>query len=297
MKKIFTLLFLCMSALVANAQVLHEEIFNYPLGPLAGQGGWTEVFTGATFPVGEGRTVVNPPLTYSDGGGTYALSGLGNGFYMYDFGGVTPDNYIYKPFVSTPISSGVVYVTFLLKVNANLSSTNTEIFGLSDGTSAGPKVMIQKATPSSTFKIGTTRGQASTAAYKYGATIFTVGTTYLIVSKYDFATQTSSVFVNAAIGSTSEPGSPEAFDNTSTTIKTQLNNLWHRNQNAKGNFTVSGVRVSTTWAAAVAIPAIQLSAPIVGTASSISNTGFTANWTSVSNSSGYDVAVYQGATL
>jgi outer membrane protein assembly factor BamB len=40
----------------------------------------------------------------------------------------------------------------------------------------------------------------------------------------------------------------------------------------------------------------KLTAPTVGTASGITISGFTANWTAVANASSYDVVVYQGAT-
>lgn len=41
----------------------------------------------------------------------------------------------------------------------------------------------------------------------------------------------------------------------------------------------------------------KLTTPTVGTASSITSSGFTANWTAVDNASSYDVQVYQGASL
>ena len=40
-----------------------------------------------------------------------------------------------------------------------------------------------------------------------------------------------------------------------------------------------------------------LSTPIIGTASAITNSGFTAQWTSVTSASGYDISVYQGVSL
>lgn len=296
MKKITLFLALCAFAFAANAQVLYDETFNYANvpGPLNGQGGWVE--TGGAHANGEGRTIVSPPLSYSDGAGSWALSSMGNSFYMYDVLGATADNYVYKPFVATPINSGIVYVSFLFQVNASLASTNTEIFGLADGTGAGPKVMIQKATPSSTFKIGTTRGQASTSAYKYGTTVCNTLTTYFLVLKYDFSNSTSSVFINPPLASVAEPATAEIFDNTSTTIRTQLNNMWNRNQNNKANFNVSGVRVSTSWSAAVGLPATPLAFPTNVTADGITNSDFTAKWSPVANASGYDIAVYEGTT-
>ena len=301
MKKLTLILALCAFAFVAKAQVLYDETFDYANvgGPLAGQGGWTEA--GGVHPNGEGRTIVSPPLSYSDGAGSWALSGMGNSFYFVDITKATADNYVYKPFTSTPINSGVVYVSFLYQVPStvtSISSTNTEVFGLSDGTSAGPKVMMQRAgaTPYTTFKIGTTRGAASTSAYKYGTTIYTVGTIYFIVMKYDFATQTSSVYVNPALASAAEPATPEVIDNNSATIRTQLSNMWNRNQTTWANFYVSGVRVSRSWNAAVGLPATPLAFPTNANATNVSNGSLMANWTPVTNANGYEIAVYEGTT-
>ena len=200
------------------------------------------------------------------------------------------------------MTTGVVYVSFLYQVPStvtSISSTNTEVFGLADGTSAGPKVMMKRAgsaSPYTTFNIGTTRAAASTTAYKFGTTVFNVGTVYFIVMKYVFATQTSSVYVNPTLASATEPATPEVVDNNSATVRTQLNNMWNRNQSTWGVFYVSGVRVSTTWAAAVALPATPLAFPTNVTATNTTNNGVTANWTSVPNASSYDIAVFEGIT-
>ena len=298
MKKITLLLALCAFIFNLNAQVLYDETFNYAVvpGPVNGQGGWTE--SGGVHPNGEGRTIVFPPLSYSDGAGNWALSSMGNSFYMYDITKATADNYVYKPFTSTPINSGIVYLSFLFQVAGNISSTNTEIFGLADGTSAGPKVMIKRvgSSPYTTFNMGVTRGAASTSAYKFGTTVCNNLTTYFIVMKYDFSNQTASVFLNPALASASEPATPEIIDNNSATIRTQLSNMWNRNQSTWGNFYVSGVRVSRSWSAAVGLPATPLAFPTNVNATSVSNSQFMANWTPVANASGYEIAVYDGTT-
>jgi len=296
MKKITLILTMCLFALLGNAQVLLDETFNYPNvpGPLNGQGGWIEA--GPAHADGEGRTIVFPPLSYNDATGNWALSGMGNSYYMLDLLGTTDDNYVYKPFTSVAINSGVIYVSFLLNVNDKLSSTYTEIFGLADGTNAGPKVEIKKLSPSTTFSIGTTRSAPSSSAYVFGSSVYNTSTTYLIVLKYDFSNQTSYVFVNPPLGSQTEPSSYEAKDGVSATVRTQLSTMWSRNKQTKSNFFVSGVRVSTSWAAAVGLPVPVLSFPVNGAASNISNSGFIANWTPVANATGYQVNVYNGAT-
>ena len=281
---------------------LCNETFDYTVGPLAGQGSWTEA---GTFTAGSGtRTIGLGALTYSDAGGSYILSGAGKSMTVSILSGSTASDFkAYKPFSATSINSGVLYLSFLLKVNANVSSTNQEAFGLADGTSAGPKVLVGKTT-TGFYKIGTVRGSTASGDYKYAATptSLTVGSTYLIVLKYNFSTSTSSVYINPTLGGT-EPANPEISDNTSATIRTKLSNLWSRAQGVVvQNLSIGGVRVSTTWAEAVAttapVEAVQLDAPLSGSATNITTTGFTANWTPMDfNATGYYVKVYWGSIL
>ena len=298
----FSLLFLLL-AISSNAigSVYLDETFNYTVGDINAQGSWT---TAGTYTGGTGYTIGATSLSYSVSSLAYTLSGSGKS--LINIIGTTATDYkAYKPFNSgTSVSAGVVYLSFLHKVNANISSTNQELFGLADGISAGPKVLIGKTT-AGFYKIGTVRGSTASADYKYAATptSLTVGTTYLIVLKYDFSTSTSAVYINPTLDG-SEPASPEISDATSATIRTKLSNLWVR---ATGtvvtNSTIGGARVSSTWAEAVAssayVPPVSsaLIAPVVGTASSLASNGFTANWTPSTNAIGYTVKVYWGTTF
>jgi hypothetical protein len=284
---------------VAANPVLLDETFNYTDGAISGQGSWTEAGTHD----GAGRTIGSPALYYNDGVSlSYINSGVGKAMTNV-ITSVSSDYKAYKPFNATAINSAVLYLSLLLKVNDNVSSTNQEAFGLADGTSAGPKVLIGKTT-SGFYKIGTVRASSASVDYKYAAspTSLTVGATNFIVLKYDFATSTSSVYVNPTLGGT-EPASPEISDNTST-VRTQLINLWSRSTGSTvQNYNLGGVRVSTTWAAAVASTAytppvsLALPAPTVGSASAIGSGGFTANWTTVSNALSYTVKVYWGTSF
>src|SRR5690606_34587288 len=133
-----------------------------------------------------------------------------------------------------------------------------------------------------------TRGSTTSATIIWGSTEFSdISETLLIVIKYDFATSTASVFINPALGSAEEPVA-DIVDNTTSTIRTKLDNLWFRSQgNSAAKFNVGGIRVATSWAEIVAdrnTP--KLAAPAVGSATSITGEGFTANWTAVENATG-----------
>lgn len=301
MKKITLSTLFCLFSLLSSATVYYDETFNYSEGDINTQNSW---ITAGTYTGGTGYTIAPTPLTYTNSSLTYILSGSGKSM-LSNIGTNATDYKAYKPFNGgTSISSGNLYLSFLFKANVNIASTNSELFGLADGTSAGPKVLIGK-TSTGFFKIGTVRGSTASADYKYAATptSLTVGTTYLIVLKYDFSTSTSSIYINPALDGT-EPVSPEISDAISATIRTKLSNFLVRSTGTiLTNYTVSGARVSSTWAEAVmstsyvAPVSSNLTAPTVGTASALTSGGFTAAWTPVANASGYTVKVYWGSTF
>jgi hypothetical protein len=295
MKKILILLLaLCSLFLNSKGQVLYDETFDYTVSNLALEPTWT---TAGTLTTGTGRNIVSPALTYSNSGGPYFLSGAGKTINC-DISSATA-YYSLKPFTSTPVTTGPVYLTFIYKPGVTQVQSQSEVFGMAINTNAGAKVYVGKGAINTTyFRFGTTRGSQSSADIKWGTTEFAdVNEVFLIVLKYDFATQTSSIYINPIISGT-EPTTPEVFDNTSATIRTSLNNFWFRaNGTSVSKYNVSGARVSTSWASAVAVQIPKLPSPIVGVASAISNSGFTANWTQVANATGYIVKVYSGTTL
>ncbi|MFZ4455950.1 MAG: hypothetical protein ACOYOT_06990 [Bacteroidales bacterium] len=302
MKKLILYIFILSITQLVHATVYLDETFNYTVGDINAQGSW---ITAGSYTGGTGYTIGSSSLSYNVSTLSYVLSGSGKAF-VNNIGTTATDYKAYKPFNGgASVSSGVIYLSFLMKANANISSTNQELFGLADGTSAGPKVLIGKTT-TGFFKIGTVRGSTASADYKYAAspTSLTVGTTYFIVLKYDFSTSTSSVYINPTLDG-SEPASPEISDATSATTRTKLSNLWVRATGTIATIsTVSGARVSSSsWAEAVAstayVPPVSsaLTAPVVGTASSLASSGFTANWTPSANATGYTVKVYWGTTF
>ena len=297
MKKTFTLIVaLCSLFMSSFGQVLLDETFDYTVSNLASAPGWT---TSGSLVGGTGRNIldptVTPALTYSNSGGTYYLSGVGR-ILNTDITNATA-YYSLKPFTATSVSAGSVYLTFMFKAGVAQNQSNCEVFGMSTGTNAGPKVYVGKgAVTTTSFRFGTTRSSQASADIKWAPTEFAdVNEVFLIVLKYDFTTQISSLYINPTISGT-EP-TANITDNSGT-ARSSLNNLWVRatgTSNVKNN--ICGARVSTSWASAVFTQIPKLTSPIVGTASSISLTGFTANWTQVPDATGYMVKVYSGATV
>ena len=293
-KTLILILALCSLFLSSKGQVLYDETFDYSVSNLALEPTWT---TAGTLTTGTGRNIVSPALIYSNTGGTYFHSGAGKTINC-DISSATA-YYSLKPFTATPVTTGPVFLTFIYKPGVAQVQSQSEVFGMAINTNAGAKVYVGKgAITTTSFRFGTTRGSQASADIKWGTTEFAdVNEVFLIVLKYDFATQTSSIYINPTISGT-EPTTPEVFDNTSATIRTSLNNFWFRaNGTSVAKYNVSGARVSISWASAVAVQIPKLPSPIVGVASAISNSGFTANWTKVTNATGYIVKVYSGTTL
>ncbi len=296
MKKLLISTLLCSFAFVSNASVFIDETFNYSVSNLSSESSWTTV---GTLTTGTGRNIVSPALTYTNSGKTYVLSGVGKTLKS-DISSVT-DYKSYKPFSTIDVNSGSVYLSFMYKAGVSQIQTNSEVLGLADGTSQGPRLWVGKGvTNAANYRFGLTRGSTASTAVVWNSTEYSdVSETFLIVIKYDFSNSTASVFINPTLGTANEP-TADIVDNVSTTIRTKLNNLWFRNTGSSAvKFNVGGLRVASTWAEAVETisTAPKLSKPVIGSATNISETGFTANWTLVANAVGYDVKVYQGTNL
>jgi hypothetical protein len=303
MKRLTTLFFTLITvASILNATVYIDETFNYSVTNLADETSWTTAITGGTAIIGTGRNIVTPPLMYSNSGGYYVLSNTGKTIYS-DYLNTANITYTASKPIGTTISS-TVYVSFLYKAGIAQGQSQSTVFGLSTGTSIGPTLWVGKgAVSTSNYRFGITRSSTAGADIKWGSEEYSdINEVFLIVLKHDFETGYSSLYINPTIDGT-EPATPIATDNAGT-ARTSLNNLLFRNTgNNKAQFNVSGVRVSSTWAEAVAsssyTPPVStaLPTPAVGAASNIAAKSFTANWQAVENATGYTIQVYTGTTF
>lgn len=297
MKKITLLVSFLVVALFVNAQILLDETFNYSVSSLINETTWTNSLSTNSAAVGTIGNLSADALSYGDANGMYALSGIGK-LVTSDYTSGGNDFKVVKTI--TPTSSGVIYMSLLFKPGVAQGQSNAEIMCLSIGGSNGPKVLIGKgATTVTNFRFATTRASSGSADYKFGTTEFTdINQTFLLVVKYDWTAKTASLFVNPTIGSSTEP-TPEVIDNNSSKdVTSPIDGIRFRcNGSSAARFQVSGVRVSTTWAAAVGKQVAELVAPTASAATSLTNNGCNANWTPVANATGYDVGVYANGVL
>lgn len=305
MKKITLLLIFCSLFLSIKAAVLIDETFTAIPNPQSANtvetsGGWT-VTNGATFGNCT-RTTTAGGIKYPASGIEYINSQIGNTLSNQYTGITSGSSYATKQFSASGISSGTIYLSLIL--NLSQLGTNAQIIALCPDASAGRTVALWggNVVSGSTYKLGLTRGSVSSTVIVYNSTTLNFGTNYLVVLKYDFSNSTASLFINPNIGGIESNETAWVTDNTSdnTKLPSSLSYIVQRGAGANRSvWTGSGMRLSTAWSDAVAAKstATQLTSPTINTTTSVTSTGFTANWTPVSNATGYDLKTYMGNNL
>ena len=264
MKKLFSLFFLSLLVISAYANVLLVEEFNYTSGTALGTvEGWT---TTGDLTEGEGRIVNDLKLSYTDAVGEYILSG-GNSLKhnyasnkMKDANGEEVSGKQYVSYHSfTKVKSGAVYLTYMFKADGAQKQSSGELLGLTSGSSnptARPWTgKIASDGTGNTFRFGLTMRSNTSADVVWGTTAYSIEDVILLVLKYDLTSPKASLFINPTLGTTVEP-TADLVDTNDADPRTSIDYVMFRNQGAsKSNYFVGGVRVSTTWAEAVAVKA------------------------------------------
>ena len=256
MKKLFSLLFFSLFIFCAYANVLFIEEFNYTSGTVLGTvEGWT---TEGDMTDGEGRIVNDLTLSYTDAAGEYILSGgksLKHNYASNKVDGSDGVQYMsYHGFEK--VESGAVYLTYMFKADGAQKQSNGELLGLtssSSNPSARPWIgKLDSDASENTFRLGLTMYYGTKENIVWGETAYSIEDVILLVLKYDLGNKAASLFINPALGTTEEPTADLVDDKG--TVRTNINHVMFRNQGGnKANYFVGGVRVSTTWAEAVAI--------------------------------------------
>ena len=293
-------------------QVLLTENFSYTTGTaLTGQGSWANASGAGT----NNLTVSGSGLTYA--GST--MSGIGLSLPM------TTNGEDDVKLLSSSVSSGSVYASFLIKVSA--AATGDHSIGLSTGTTGSPgfaaRVYIKSTTGG--FYFGCSKGSATTT-YETG-TARTTGTTYLVVVKYTYNTGNStddvvSLWVNPSLGATE--GTALITTGAGSTDNATITGFYLRQGTAGSSPTqeVDGILVGTTWASVTPSNSVTITYDSNGSTSgtapsdasspytagstvtvktnsgALAKTGYTfAGWNTASNGGGTDYAASGSATF
>ena len=198
----------------ANAERLLTENFEYELGNLYSQGGWLKYGTQAAGPV----QVIDNALTYPD----YQDKAVGKAVHLTQ---VASGEDLMRAVSETAISSGKVYLSALVKVNA--VADDQYFLAFIQPTSAG---IVDKKTPPENTRLIASKGSAdgkfvfkisrNSATLFKSTEEFELGKTYLVVMSYEFKEGTKNdvvqLWVNPAVAST-EPQPNAAINSTTHT--------------------------------------------------------------------------------
>ncbi len=251
MKQFYTLVFFLTTSIMLCQSNYLVDNFDYTAGQALTENGWNAHSAATT-----------APILVSDGGLTwtgYIGSGIGNAALVTNTG-----QDVNKRF-GADITSGTIYASFLMKVNAKTAFgyffhlgffDNTETPVLTKvSTSFRARTYVNQGTnPDTQFKLGLTFN-SNTVTDGGETTDLNIGETYLVVVKYAFKegvlNDEVSLFVfpqGATI--TTEPATANLGPFTGTAAAadaTVLQNVVLRQYNATQNVTVDGIYVRTVW--------------------------------------------------
>lgn len=218
-----------------NGQTLLDENFDYPSGDLITAHGWFPHSGAGT----QAITVGAPGLVFPG----YINSGIGNAALADNSG--EDDS---KTF--TTQASGTVYTSFMVKVTTTAAGYFYH-FALNPITTTFRGKIFMDATNHFGISVGSNTGT-------FAASTYTVGTTYLLVAKYEIMPGTTndrvSLFIfNGAIPLT-EPAATIGPLTDATQSDINPGSIAIRQFIATQNVTIDGIRVATTWSALLPAP-------------------------------------------
>ena len=234
----------------ANAERLLTENFEYNLGNLYSQGGWLKYGTQAAGPV----QVIDNALTYPG----YQDKAVGKAVHLTQ---VASGEDLMRAVSETAISSGKVYLSALVKVNA--VADDQYFLAFIQPTSAG---IVDKKTPPENTRLIASKGSAdgkfvfkisrNSATLFESTEEFELGKTYLVVMSYEFKEGTKNdvvqLWVNPAVAST-EP-QPNAAINSATHTGADMKSFQAIELRQGSSATkvgpeviVDAIRVGTAW--------------------------------------------------
>jgi hypothetical protein len=251
MKKLYTLSFTLLAAVASFGQTTDQFTGT---GTLAANG-WSHHSPGDPTPnIGQIVILTTP----SDSGNSLSYAGLApsTGNRTAIVAGNVED---VNKALTAPITTGTVYYSALIKAVDNTSffgnAAGSDYFmALSSATGTSVtlffgRLYVRQGVTDGTFNLGVANGTPNPVVPNFAAQDLTVGTTYLVVVKYDIATSTASLFINPVIGG-AEPAS--LVSHTSTALATQIASVAIREGGSAatgtGNIEIDEVRVDATWA-------------------------------------------------
>ena len=247
MKKIYLLLFTITFSSLSFGQIFSED-FNYADSAVLNSNGWVVNSGAGTNPIDVG---VSNGLVYSGYSGLTGFTAIAEG------NAARLDNTgedINKTF-STTVTTGSLYYTFLVNVTAaDATGGYFTLLGPGGATATSPwfaRVFVKNSATANKINFGA----SNTSTGTYGTTDYNLGTTYLIIVKYDVSTTGAlSLWVKSSGIPATEvaAGTPEVTATGSGSASVSA--VYLRQYAATQNITVDGIRIYSTWFGAAACP-------------------------------------------
>ena len=263
--KTLLIFFIAISAIFPQTLYL-EENFDYPAGDNLTSHGWTAHSAGGSNPI----KVSSGGLSFTG----YTGSGVGNAALVNNNG-----EDVNRSLGST-ISSGTIYYSFLVKVDGVANGYFIHL--IKNASTFAARVYIQSATGGFNF------GLSNSNTGVFGSTVFSTGTTYLCIVKYDVSvTGNCSLWVKSVgdgvPSDEASAGTPEVT--ASGSGQTDIVAIALRQYNASQNITVDGIRVADSWAQA------PLPVELTSFTASLLNNKVKLNWSTATESQnfGWDI--------
>lgn len=168
-----------------------------------------------------------------------------------------------SPITGTAYYSAIINVPNTTALGANSSSGN---YFLMNSATAGNgtdvevttfigRLYIRSGAGTDTFNLGVLNNSGGTATPSYVSTDYAVNTPLLVVVKYEISTNTASLFINPAAGST-EPSATVTNATGTSAAPTQVAAIAIRqafsNGAGTGNVEIDEVKLGTSWASVTA---------------------------------------------
>lgn len=278
MKKTFLFLFtLFLFTYSSYAQLLVEN-FNYSVGSLLTDNGYTAHSGAGTNSI----SVIAGNLIYPN----YPSSGQGNSIRLINTGEDVHDS------LSTVVSTGTVYASFLVKVDT-ARNAGEYFFHLGPApisTTFRTRTFV-KLGLNGNLAFGLSKGSTSaTVLPAYTDSIYTAGTTYLIVVAYKIVdgadNDTVKLWVNPAITPNEPVANLIVTDTNAGGSDVSIGTYAFRQGTAAAGpyLVLSGFRVATSWGDILPVELVSFKANVTGNAVQL-------NWVTASelNNQGFDV--------
>ncbi|OYU83996.1 MAG: hypothetical protein CFE24_08620 [Flavobacterium sp. BFFFF2] len=247
MKKLYTFAFLILSsAIFAQA----SDSFLYTGAVTAN--GWGTVSGTAGQIVTSAGSLTYPGVT-SAGNKTSIVAGNSEDISLTSALALTGDAY-YSALINLPNTTGLAANTTngaYSLMFGTLSTTAQPTYVTFPG-----RLYIKSGALANTFSLGILNGAGGTAAPTFSAANYNINTTYMVVVKFNFTTNTASLFVNPTLGATE--GTATVTNATGTAAApAQINGFIIRQAGTgtagTGNVEIDEIKMGNTWASVMPV--------------------------------------------